>query len=455
MTTLVVHPAARPLAGSVPVPGDTEIALRAVAFAGLGQGKTHVAGLPPGETMAAFARCLRALGVAIDEASPSAWGIEGVGTRGLSAPATALDCGVSLTSAALLCGLLAGKNFRSSLTAGSTGARTDFASIAAPLRLRGALLASSGGPREAILHLPLTIGPLAEGRALSPLEHESVTADPHVKTALLLSGLAADGPTILREPTVSADHTERMLTALGAPLRSIGPVIRVDPAEWTGPWPAFRMTVPGDPAAAAYLVAAAQLVAGSRVTVRSVSTNPTCSGFLEIARNLGAGLDVESHGDQLGEPVADLHTRHAEPRAAMIGGERLERAGDALPAACAIAAVATGTTRIHAVGEAAELLAATGVILGAFGVRCIASSDAMAIEGRGSALLAADVDSGGDPRIAMAACVLALAASGPSRVRNAGSIAARFPKFVATLRAIGANVEVQAQARAIRAGELL
>jgi 3-phosphoshikimate 1-carboxyvinyltransferase len=442
LTTLVVHPATRPLVGSVPVPGDTEIALRAVVFGALGQGTTHVAGLPRGDTLAALARGLRALGVRIDDASPSAWAIEGVGARGLRAPATDLDCGNSIAVAGILCALLAGQPFGSRVTGGEALGRADLASFVAPLRLRGGIVIAPARPGDAAVRVPLSLGALPEGRALSPLEHASELADAGVKTALLLSGLWAEGPTILREPSVSADHTERMLAALGAPIRSTGSVIRLDPVGSAAPWPAFRMTVPGDPSAAAYLVAAAQVVTGSRVTVRAVATNPTRSGFLDLARDLGAGLAVEAHGEEVGEPVADLHAWCAEPRAATFGGEPLERAGDALPAACAIAAVAAGTTRIRASDDAGETLAATAAALRAFDVECVAGPDGVAIRGR-RALAPADVDAGGDARVAMAACVLALAAAGPSRIRDAGSIAARFPKFVATLRALGARIEVE------------
>jgi 3-phosphoshikimate 1-carboxyvinyltransferase len=119
-----------------------------------------------------------------------------------------------------------------------------------------------------------------------------------------------------------------------------------------------------------------------------------------------------------------------------------------LPAVCVVAAMASGTTRLRAGDGATETLAATATALRAFGVECVVESDGVTIRGPRPGLVAtiapADVDSGGDARVAMAACVLALAASGPSRVRNAGAIATRFPKFVATLRALGASIDVEA-----------
>ena len=124
MTTLVVRPAARPLSGSVPVPGDTDIALHAVLFGALGQGESHLAGLPRTDALVAFARCLRA-GVGIREVAPSDWVIDGVGLRGLRAPDAPLDCAYSVAAASLLSGVLAGSALRpASRAAAPSPART-------------------------------------------------------------------------------------------------------------------------------------------------------------------------------------------------------------------------------------------------------------------------------------------------------------------------------------------
>jgi 3-phosphoshikimate 1-carboxyvinyltransferase len=67
----------------------------------------------------------------------------------------------------------------------------------------------------------------------------------------------------------------------------------------------------------------------------------------------------------------------------------------------------------------------------------------MVVEGREGPLRAAIVDSRGDHRIAMMAAVLALAADGPTRVLDVDNVATSFPKFVGTLRALGARVDVE------------
>lgn len=221
--------------------------------------------------------------------------------------------------------------------------------------------------------------------------------------------------------------------------------------------PGFAMSLPGDLSAAAVLIAAAQLVEGSQVTARGVGVNPTRSGVLEIARDMGAGLSIEPKGERNGEPLADLHAWHAPlhaGRAGIVGGETLVRAAGDLAIAFVLAARAHGTTRIRDVAALPEDAAgAEGAAAGAarvvraFGVTCDETPEGFVVHGGGASLDPADVDSGGDPGAAMAAAVLALAGrrdAGPSRVRDAGCIATVYPKFVATLRALGARVDVEA-----------
>jgi 3-phosphoshikimate 1-carboxyvinyltransferase len=448
MTTLVVHPATQPLVGSVPVPSDKSIGHRALLLGALCQGKTHISGFSHGEDNVSTASCLRAMGVVIEEPGPNELVVAGVGLDGLLAPSAALDCGNSGTTMRLLCGTLAGQRFRATLVGDETLSRRPMMRVAGPLRARGALVEGRADPkREREVFAPLVIGPLAPGRELGALEYESPVASAQVKSALLLSGLYATGITRFKEPTVSRDHTERMLGAMGVPIRTVGSVVELEPNGWSRQMPSFDIAIPGDISAASFLLVAAQLVEGSRITVRGVGVNPTRTGLLEIARDMGAGLSIEPQGVRGGEPVAELHAWSAPLRAVLVGGETVPRAIDEIPIACALAARAVGTTRIR---DAAELrhkesdrIATMASVLRAFGVECEEKPDGLDVHGREDRLDAADVTSRGDHRIAMTAAVLALTARGPSRVRDAACIATSYPKFVATLRALGARVDVE------------
>jgi 3-phosphoshikimate 1-carboxyvinyltransferase len=448
MTTLVVHPATRPLVGSVTVPSDKSIGHRALLLGALCEGDTHIAGFSHGEDNVSTANALRAMGVVIDEPVATELVVHGVGLAGLKAPDHDLDCGNSGTTMRLLCGVLAAARFRSTLVGDETLSRRPMMRVAGPLRARGAVIEGRAHPtREGEIVAPLVLGPLPEGRDLDRLEYESPVSSAQVKSAVLLSGLYATGVTRFREPTRSRDHTERLLGALGCPVRSVGSVVELDPTRWDRRMRGVDVSIPGDLSAAAFLLVAAQLVAGSRITTRGVGVNPTRTGLLEIARDMGAGLAVDAQREQGGEPVAEVHAWTAPLRAGTIGGETVLRAIDEIPIACALAARAHGTTRIRDAQELrhkeSDRIASMACVLRAFGVTCEELPDGLDVVGREEPLEAADVESRGDHRIAMTASVLALAARGPARVRDAGCIATSYPKFVATLRALGARVDVE------------
>jgi 3-phosphoshikimate 1-carboxyvinyltransferase len=236
-----------------------------------------------------------------------------------------------------------------------------------------------------------------------------------------------------------------MLHAMGVPLRTVGTMLQLDPAGWNGKLPAFDIEIPGDVSAAAFLLVAAQITSGSRVTVRGVGVNPTRTGLLEIARHMGAGLDVVPQGEQGGEPIAEITAWQQGLRGIGIGGEVVPRAIDEIPIACALAARASGTTTIRDAEELrvkeSDRVATMATVLRAFGVTCEELPDGLVIQGREGPLTPAEVQSRGDHRIAMTAAVLALVASGPTTIRDCDCIATSFPRFIGTLRALGARID--------------
>jgi 3-phosphoshikimate 1-carboxyvinyltransferase len=456
VTDLIVYPAAKPLFGSVPVPGDKSIAHRAILLAGLASGTSRVRGGSMGEDNLATLRALSAMGVAAREEGDEII-IEGVGLSGLRAPNEPIDCGNSGTTMRLLAGVLAAQRFATRLIGDASLSRRPMERVARPLRLRGARVEGRLDPkRVGEITAPLDIGPLPAPHVLSSIEYELPVASAQVKSAILLSGLYADGPTYVREPTVSRDHTERMLCALGVPIQTVGAMVQLDAAAWSGSIEPFCVSVPGDLSAAAFLIAAAQIVPESRVDVRRVGLNPTRVGVLEVLRDMGGAVETEMKGEELGEPIGELRAASSELRAGRIGGELIARAIDEVPILCALAARARGTTVIS---DAAELrvkesdrLRAMASALGAFGVACEETPDGLRIEGRPDRPLeAATVASLGDHRIAMSAAVLGLVASGPTRVTDVACIATSFPRFVGTLRALGARIDVVEEGEGSRA----
>ena len=448
MTDLIIHPAEGPLSGSVPVPSDKSIGHRALLFGALCTGKSRVTEFSYSADNVSTLAALRAMGVRIDEVSKSEAHVHGVGLYGLRAPAAPLDCGNSGTTMRLLLGILAPQAFESQLVGDHSLSRRPMMRVVGPLRSRGARIDGQPHPKkEGDVTAPLVVHALPEKDYLGSIEYESPISSAQVKSAILLSGLFAHGTTYFKEPSLSRDHTERMLSALGVPLRTVGTVVELDPAGWNGEMPALDVAVPGDISAAAFLFVAGQVVSGSRITTRDVGINPTRTGILEILREMRAGIEVEPHGERAGDPIALVHAWPEPLRGCLIAGERVARGIDEIPIACVLAARAHGTTAIR---DAAELrvkesdrIAKMAEVLRGFGITCEEKPDGLDIEGRPEGKVGhADVASDGDHRIAMSACILGLVGDAPSRIRDVDCITTSFPKFVATLRGLGARIEV-------------
>lgn len=447
MTSLVVHPANGPLIGSVPVPSDKSIGHRALLLGALCDGPSIIRGFSGGEDNIATANALRAMGVPIEERSATEWLVRGVGLRGLREPSANLDCGNSGTTMRLLVGLLCAQPFSSTLVGDASLSRRPMLRVAAPLRARRARVEGAAHrTKQGEITAPIVVGPVPQ-EGLGELEVALPVPSAQVKSAVLLSGLYALGPTFVSEPMLSRDHTERMLATLGAPIETLGPAARLDPAGWNGSLRPFELELPGDLSAAAFLLVAATILAGSQVSVRNVGVNPTRTGILEIVRDMGGDVMLEPHGDRAGEPIGDLHARFATLRAMPVGGEVVTRAIDEMPLVCALAARAEGRTRVSDASELrikeSDRIATMARLLESFGVSCTERPDGIDIVGTSAPLAPVDFPSHGDHRVAMTGTVLALLATGPSRIRDANCIGTSFPRFVGTLRALGAKIEVE------------
>ena len=412
----------RPLRGLLRVPGDKSISHRAAILGGIAGGVTRVSGFLRAEDCLSTLRCLRALGVAIDEQRDTLVIHGGPPAE----PGDVLDVGNSGTTIRLLAGVLAGQPFHSVLTGDASIRRRPMARVAEPLRQMGAHISGRQGGRLA----PLAIA----GASLRGIAYATPVASAQVKSAILLAGLFAEGETSVAEPSQSRDHTERMLGAFGVPVRRDGQTARL-----TGP-AAPRGTavhVPGDLSSAAYFLVAGALVPGSEVAVADVGINPTRTGVLDILRMMGACVEVRDEREEGGELVGTVVVRAAPLRGIMIGGGVIPRAIDELPVLAVAACLAAGETMIR---DAAELrvkesdrVAVLARELGRLGADIVPQPDGLVIAG-GRRLHGGHVRSGGDHRIAMALAVAGLCADGPVIIEDSACVETSFPGFEAALR---------------------
>ena len=455
MTSFLVEPQTSLLAGDVTIPGDKSIGHRALLFSLLSRTPVTLRGLGGGADNGRTAKAIVQLGARIDrdrDAAGDLLRVHGRGVGGLTAPADRIDCGNSGTTIRLLTGLLAGQRFTSTLFGDESLSKRPMRRVIDPLTAMGARIAGTAQGADVVP--PLTISPAhgPGGAGLRPLtgcNHELAIASAQVKTALVLAGLYADGRTRISEPGPSRDHSERLLAAMGAPIRTRRGEVTVEPDGWDGELAIDAITVPGDPSSSAFLIAAALVCGAREVACRAVCVNPTRTGFLDALAAMGAQIDVVARAAEGGEPVADLIVRGEAPALlpTTIAGDLTVRAIDEVPILAAVAGRAHGTTIVADAGELrvkeSDRIATTVSMLRAFGVEAEAQREGLVIEGHPGPLRAARVDSEGDHRIAMAATVLALCADGTSQIDDVANVATSFPGFVEVMRGLGATVQVE------------
>ncbi len=371
--------------------------------------------------------CMKALGaeVKIDKDTVR---LTGRGLRGLKGTRRALDAGNSGTTMRLLAGILAGQEFTSQLTGDASLQKRPMKRVVGPLRQMGADIRA----REDNF-APLEI----RGGRLRAIDFKMPMASAQVKSAVLLAGLFADGETIVTEPARTRDHTELALEEFGAPIEKTGKTIRLQgliAGNGGTKLQARSIDVPGDLSSAVFFIAAASLFPDSNLLIHNVGLNPTRTAILDVFASMGASLQMLSVRSAHGEIVGDLAVKGASLKGGVIEGEQIPLVIDELPM---LAALGPYTEQGIEIRNAAELrvkesdrIAALAENLRRMGASVEERPDGLRVEGRSAGKLrGAEIEPYADHRIAMAFAVAALAAIGPTLIRNADCAAVSYPTF--------------------------
>ena len=420
-----VEPAAS-LVGHVVVPGDKSISHRAVLVGALGEGETHVHGFGRSGDTQASVDAVRALGVEVDDVADDELVVHGVGLRGLRAGA--VDCANSGTLMRLLTGVLAGQDGEFSLSGDESLTPRPMQRVAAPLRRMGADVETTDG------HAPLVIRGTG---ALRGVEIEPEVASAQVKSAILLAGLNADGPTTVVERIPTRDHTELMLEAAGVRVRRSASSATVQPA---GGLRLDEVVVPGDFSSAAPLLVAAALVPGSDLTIHDLGVNPRRTGLLTVLERMGARVAVFDRRRAGREPVASVQVQPGQLVATEIGAVEVPGLVDELPLVALLASHARGETRVSGARELrvkeTDRIEAVTDGLRSLGARIHSQEDGWTVTGVPARLRGGRVEARGDHRIAMLGAVAGLASREGVAIEGADTAAISFPGFYELLESV-------------------
>ena len=437
-----------PLTGRVCAPGDKSMSHRSLILGAMASGQTIVTGLLEGDDILATAEAMKAFGAAItrrlDSAGAPQWVIKGVGADGLRTPAQNVDCGNAGTGVRLIMGAAAGYKISATFIGDASLSKRPMGRVLDPLSEMGVTYEAQEGGR-----LPVK---MTSSGTLTPIDYTPPHASAQVKSCVLLAGLRTDGETILREPTLTRDHTENMLEAFGVTVErqawQQGQIVRLKgPAELT----ATDVVIPGDPSSAAFAMVAGLIVPGSDLVIENVMMNPTRTGLFETLVEMGGWLRADNFRKFGGEVIADIHVKHSRLRGIVVPKDRAPAMIDEYPILTVAAAFASGQTVMNGIKELrvkeSDRIAATSAFLRDNGVNVEEREDGMTVKGfgHGSGNTHPTTQGGGhvvthhDHRIAMSALVLGLMADQEITIDDASMIATSFPEFFDQMRDLGAK----------------
>ena len=412
---------AQAVSGEIVIPSDKSLTHRSYLLGAIANGPSRIENPLRGEDCESTRHCLKQLGTRFEDDRTF---VNVIPAKEWSQPTEPLDCGNSGTTMRLLSGLVASRSLTVTMKGDASLSRRPMKRIAKPLNEMGATVTGETPP--------LTI----QGGNLHGITYHSEVASAQVKSCVLLAGLRADGKTVLHEPSKSRDHTERMLTAMGAAITVNGNSVEIEPTFDLKP---FEMRVPGDISSAAFWMVAGALLAEQPLTLIGVNVNPTRTGILDVLSQVGVSVSYDNQREENGEPVADLVITRNGTTPFVIEGSLVPRLIDEIPVLAVLATQLSGETIVR---DARELRVKEtdriGVIaagLRSMGANIEPTDDGFIIQGP-TPLRGTTIDASGDHRVGMAFAIAGLIADGETVIENADSIKTSYPNFEEHLHSI-------------------
>jgi 3-phosphoshikimate 1-carboxyvinyltransferase len=416
--------------GVVTVPGDKSISHRYAMLTSIAEGDSQIFNYSTGADCQSTLACMEALGIrhtiGEQDGRPTLT-IHGKGAAGLAAASGTLDAGNSGSTIRMLSGILAAQPFTTRITGDESLVKRPMRRIMTPLAQMNAHIEATGGDFP-----PLTI----QGSPLRAIDYPLPVASAQVKSCVLLAGLYATGETIVREPIVTRDHTEIALQELGADITIEPRVVRLrGGARLSGK----SLFVPGDLSSASFFLVAALLAREADLIITNVGLNPTRTALLDVLRGMGANIKLLHIEQANGELIGNLKIQTSRVRGGVIEGATTAAVIDEIPVLSVLGAMSEDGLIVRNASELrvkeTDRIETIAENLRRMQITINTTPDGFEIPGR-QKFRAAQIQSRGDHRIAMAFSIAALAADGPCMIEDSEAASVSFPEFYTTLRNI-------------------
>ena len=404
------------LKGRITIPSDKSISHRAVIFSSLANGKSVIKNFSKGHDPLSTLEVCKNLGINYEFINNELH----ITSQGrLQTPENPLYCGNSGTTMRLMAGVLAGQKFNSTLTGDQSLSKRPMKRIIEPLSLMGASIASNDN------RAPLKIS----AAKLHGIDYTSRLASAQVKSAILLAGLFADGKTVFTEPYLSRNHTELMLSYMGADIRTNGLTVEISKSELKPQ----TIEISGDISSAAYFIAAGLIVPDSEIILQNIGLNPTRTGILDVLKSMGADIEILDKRTVSNEITGDLRVCTSDLKSCEISGDLIPRLIDEIPVIAVLATQAEGTTVIKNAedlrNKESDRIRAVVTELKKLGADIEETQDGMIINGKTPLKGGAEVDTYNDHRLAMSLYTAGLISEKEILIKDFDWINISFPEF--------------------------
>ena len=404
------------LKGRITIPSDKSISHRAVIFSSLANGKSVIKNFSKGHDPLSTLEVCKNLGINYEFINNELH----ITSQGrLQTPENPLYCGNSGTTMRLMAGVLTGQKFNSTLTGDQSLSKRPMKRIIEPLSLMGASIDSNDN------RAPLKIS----GAKLHGIDYTSRLASAQVKSAILLAGLFADGKTVFTEPYLSRNHTELMLSYMGADIRTNGLTVEISKSELKPQ----TIEISGDISSAAYFIAAGLIVADSEIILQNIGLNPTRTGILDVLKSMGADIEILDKRTVSNEITGDLRVCTSDLKSCEISGDLIPRLIDEIPVIAVLATQAEGTTVIKNAedlrNKESDRIRAVVTELKKLGADIEETQDGMIINGKTPLKGGAEVDTYNDHRLAMSLYTAGLISEKEILIKDFDWMNISFPEF--------------------------
>ena len=418
------------LKGEIVIPADKSISHRGVIIGSLTQGRVKISNFSKGGDCISTLNIFKNLGLDIQYIDDKTLVINS--KDGLKEPACDLDCGNSGTSMRLLSGYLAPQRFNSTLIGDISLSKRPMKRVIEPLSLMGAKIDSNDG------RAPLQIF----GSKLNGIEYKSKIASAQVKSSIVLAGFNAIGKTTVLEPSLSRNHTEKMLKYFDADIETG----KTEEGYYTTIRNSFLMPkdifIPGDISSAAFFMVAAAIVKGSDIIIKNVGLNNTRTGIIDVFKMMNADIEILDLKNVNNEEMGDIRVKYSPDLAGCtIEGDIIPRLIDEIPVICVLAGFAKGQTIIKNAedlkNKESDRIKATAEGLYKMGFSIEPTDDGFVIDGKDEVDGGAVLNPNHDHRLAMSYYVASLRCKNNSLIQEFNWVNTSFPEFLNLFSALG------------------